>query len=116
MLDDKRNKQKQLLKEIIDKELQEIDEEMATLDNSDISAVIDFHTQHGIRDAEQRRDENEAAELEFPYGTSNELKQSMNALLLDLEVLLQYFYRACYFGTAEERDTYRKNILAMREQ
>ncbi len=24
---------------------------MATLDNSDISSVIEFHTQHGIRDA-----------------------------------------------------------------
>ncbi|MCU7801112.1 MAG: hypothetical protein KZQ70_13490 [gamma proteobacterium symbiont of Lucinoma myriamae] len=115
MLDDQENKQHQILKTIIDKELQEIDEEMATLDNSDIATVIEFHTKHGIRDAEERRDENGTTELEFPYDTSDELKKSMNALLLNLEVLLQYFYRACYFGTAEEQNTYRNNILAILE-
>lgn len=115
MPNDKKNKKNQLLKIIIDKELQEIDEEMATLDNSDISTVIEFHTRHGIRDAEERRDANEATELEFPYGTSDELKELMNTLLLDLEVLLQYFYRACYFGTLEEQNTYRNKILAILE-
>lgn len=112
----KESEQYQLLKSIIDKELQEIDEEISTLDNSDISTLIEFHTRHGIQDAEERRDENEATELEFPYGTSNELKESMNVILLDLEVLLQYFYRACYFGTVEEQNAYRNDILGMLEQ
>ena len=40
----------------------------------------------------------------------------MNVILLDLEVLLQYFYRACYFGTVEEQNAYRNDILGMLEQ
>lgn len=115
MLDDLQYQQKQLLKAIVDKELQEIDEEMATLDNSDIATLIEFHTRHGIRDAEERRAENEASELEFPYGTSAALKESMNGVLLDLEVLLQYFYRACYLGTPEEQMAYRNDILTLLE-
>ncbi len=106
--------QKQLLKAIIDKELQEIDEEMATLDNSDISTVIDFHTRHGIKDAQERQENNEPTELEFPYAISDELKKAMNTDMLELEVSLQLYYRSCYFGTAEEQMRYRHAILAMR--
>ncbi|GEM_PF-6402567 len=103
----------QLLKAIIDKELGEIAEEMSTLDNSDINSVIKFHIKHGIRDAEERQADNEPSELEVPYGTSAQLTQSMNTVLLELEVLLQYFYQACYFGTTEEQSKYKKSILAL---
>lgn len=107
------NLQHQLLKSIIDKELQEIDEELATEDNSDISDVIKFHIKHGIRDVEQRIADNEEAELECPHGTLDELKLSMNEQLLNLELNLQYYYRACYFGTGEEQADYKNKILAM---
>ena len=105
------NQQKQLLKSIIDKELQEIDEELTTQNNSDISGVIEFHIKHGIRDIEQRLADNDEAELECPYGTTDELKKTMNKQLLNLELCLQYYYRACYFGTLEEQKTYRNKIM-----
>ncbi len=107
------NPQQQLLKSIIDKELQEIDDELVTEDNSDIADVVKFHIKHGIRDVEQRIADNEEAEIECPHGTSNELKQSMNAELLNLELNLQYYYRARYFGTQEEQINYKNKILAM---
>lgn len=100
-----------LLKSIIDKELREIDEEMSTQDNSDISSVVEFHIKHGIRDVENRIAVEELTELEFPYGTSGELKMAMNRSLLTVELLLQHYYRACYFGTGSEREKYRKEIL-----
>lgn len=108
---DKQSKQYRLLKAIIDKELQEIDTEMATLDNSDIASVVEFHINHGIRDVEQRMVENQLTELECPYGTPDELIRTMNQSLLKLEALLQYYYRACYFGNRQERETCRKKIF-----
>lgn len=109
------SEQCQLLKSIIDKELNEISEEMSSEDNSDISSVVEFHIKHGIRDIEQRIADNEEAELECPYGTSDELKKSMNKELLNLELNLQYYYRACYFGTNEEQADYKKKILKLAE-
>lgn len=108
---DKQSEQYHLLKAIIDKELQEIDAEMATQDNSDIASMVDFHINHGIRDIEQRIADNQLTELECPYGTPDELISSMNQSLLKLEALLLYYYRACYFGSRHERDLYRKKIL-----
>lgn len=109
-------KQYQLLKSIIDRELNEIDEEMATQDNSDISTLIAFHVEHGIRDAEQRKKDNEPTELEFPYGTSFELIKSMNDILLTTEVLLQYYYKSCYFGTKKEKVSYRNQLNSLLEK
>ena len=109
------NQRYQLLKAIIDKELQEIDEELTTLDNSDIETAVAFHIKHGIRDIEQRVEDNEEAELEYPYGTSDELVQSMNKQLLMLELNLQYYYRACYFGTEEEQQSFRKKMMDLLE-
>ena len=102
--------QYRLLKAIIDKELAEIDEEMATQDNSDILSVIAFHIEHGLRDVEKRIAENGPTELEFPYAISNELKASMNRSLLTVEALLQYYYQACYFGTQDEIERYQREI------
>ena len=103
----------QLLKSIIDKELQEIDDELASQDNSDIESVVKFHIKHGIRDIEQRVADNEESELECPYGTSEELKRRLNEQLLNLELNLQYYYRACYFGTSEEQTAYKNKIMAL---
>ncbi|MCP3851371.1 MAG: hypothetical protein GY694_14175 [Gammaproteobacteria bacterium] len=107
------SQQQQLLKSIIDKELYEIEEEVSNEDNSDISTVIAFHIKHGLRDVEQRVIDNEDAELEYPYGTSEELVKSMNPQLLQLELNLQYYYHACYFGTDEEKAANKDKILNM---
>jgi len=105
--------QQQLLKSIIDKELSEIEEEINNENNSEILKAVAFHIKHGIRDIEQRVADNEEAELEYPYGTSDELVKSMNSQLLQLELNLQYYYRACYFGTDEEQTVYKDKILNM---
>ena len=105
------NQEYQLLKAIIDKELQEIDEELATQDNSDIASVVSFHIKHGIRDVEQRIADNEETDLECPYGTPDELKRNMNKQLLNLELCLQYYYRDCYFGSGEEQKCSRKKVM-----
>ena len=105
------SEQYHLLKAVIDKELEEIDEEMSTQDNSDISTVVAFHIEHGVRDVEQRIADNGQTELEFPYGTPDKLIASMNQLLLHVEALFQYYYRACYFGSGEEQEQYRQEIM-----
>ncbi|MDX2503326.1 MAG: hypothetical protein QNL62_02435 [Gammaproteobacteria bacterium] len=89
------SEQYRLLKAIIDKELAEIDEELAMQDNSDILTVIAFHIEHGLRDVEKRITENGLTELELPYTVPDELKASMNRSLLSVEALLQYYYQAC---------------------
>lgn len=104
------SEQYRLLKTIIDKELAEIDEELATQDNSDILTVIAFHIEHGLRDVEKRIAENGLTELEFPYTVPEELKASMNRSLLSVEALLQYYYQACYFGTRDEIERYLREI------
>jgi len=109
----KQSEQYRLLKTIIDNELQEIDAEIATQDNSDISTVVQFHIRHGIRDVEQRIVNNQLTELECPYGTSAGLIRSMNRSLLQLEALLHYYYQACYFGSLHEREALRKKILQL---
>ena len=100
-----------LLKAIMDKELDEIEEEMATVDNSEITSVISFHIEHGIRDVEQRLSDGSPTELEMPYGTSDTLKESINQSLLNLEALIQYYYKACYFGTEEDKRSCKYRIL-----
>jgi len=102
--------QYRLLEAIIDKELAEIDEEMAAQDNSDILSVIAFHIEYGLRDVEKRIAENGATELEFPSAVPDELKASMNRSLLTVEALLQYYYQACYFGTKAEIERYQREI------
>ena len=104
-------KQRQILKAIIDQELYEIEEEMATQDNAEISSVIAFHLDHSIRDAEQRLNNNEPTELEMPYGVSDALTASINRTLLKLEVMLRYYYRACYFGSVAEQADCRRQLL-----
>lgn len=107
----KQMEQYNLLKAIIDKELGEIDEEMTTQDNSDVSSAVKFHIEHGVRDVEERIAGNGTTELELPYGISDSMKCSMNELLLNVEALLQYYYQACYFGSREQVEHYRQNIL-----
>ena len=102
-----------LLKAIIDKEIAEIDEEMATENNTDVASVISFHIEHGIRDVEKRLSDGAPTELEMPYGTSDSLKDSINQTLLNVEALIQYYYKACYFGTEEEQRDYRDKIFKL---
>ena len=88
-----------------------IEEQLAAQDNSDIASVVDFHTKHGIRDVEQRIADNEKTDLECPYGSPDELKRNMNKQLLNLELCLLYYYRDCYFASAEEQKCSRKKIM-----
>lgn len=108
--------QRQVLKAIIDLELREIEEEMATQNNAEISSVIAFHIDHSIRDAEQRLKNNELTELEIPYGVADDLSASLNRTLLKLEVLLRHYYRACYFGSVAEQTACRRQLLDLINQ
>ncbi|MDX2486684.1 MAG: hypothetical protein QNL03_04235 [Gammaproteobacteria bacterium] len=103
--------EKKILKEIVLQELQEIDEELAQVDNDDIHLMVLFHIDHGIRDVETRLEAGEETELEYPFDISDELIKSLNLPLLQVEVWLKYYYKALFFGSKEQQLEYRKKIL-----
>jgi hypothetical protein len=105
------DEEKKILREIVLQELQEIDEELAQVDNNDIHLMVSFHIDRGIRDVETRLEAGAEAELEYPFDISDELKTSLNLPLLQAEVWLKYYYKALYFGSKEQQLEYRKKIL-----